>query len=91
MKHQLKFSPPKTTFRVGMTFHRRRDPFASPSWKLLDRRYDKFESFYPERCEKTYGYPRPAIGAAVGEFLKCGDPHAGKNRKNVKTHLTLDD
>ena len=70
MKHQLKFSPPKTTFQAGMTFYRRRDPFSSPLWQLLDRHYDKFESLYAERYEKTYGYLRPAIGAAVGKFLK---------------------
>ena len=66
MKHQLKITPPKTTFQAGMTFYRRRDPFPSPLWELLDRHYDEFETVYPERYEATYGYLRPARGSAVG-------------------------
>ena len=77
MKHQLKFTPPETSSRPGMTFYRRRDPFASPLWQLLDRHYDDFELAYEERYEKTYGYLRPAIGTAVGKFLKCGDLREG--------------
>ena len=58
-------------------FYHRRDPFASPLWKIVDQYYDEFERVYPERYEKTYGYWRPVIGDVVGKFLLCGDLREG--------------
>ena len=69
-----------------MTFYRRRDPFASPLWQLLDRHYDEFKLAYEERYEKTYGYLRPAIGAAAGKFLKSGDD--SKSLRGGSTRLS---
>lgn len=58
-------------------FYHRRDPFASPLWKIVDQYYDEFERVYPERYEKTYGYWRPVIGDVVSKFLTCGDLREG--------------
>ena len=58
-------------------FYRRRDPFASPLWKVVNRYYDEFERVYPERYEKTYGYWRPVIRDVIAKFLTCGDLHEG--------------
>jgi len=58
-------------------FYRRRNPFISPLWILFDKYYDQFEAEYAERYEKAYGFLRPAIGFAVGKFLKCGDLREG--------------
>jgi len=62
---------------TGVRFYRRRNPFSSPLWKLLDKYYDQFETEYAERYEKAYGFLRPAVGFAVGKFLKCGDLREG--------------
>lgn len=62
---------------TGAPFYRRRNPFSSPLWKLLDKHYDEFESVYPERYEVKYGYLRPAVGFAVAKYLKCGDLREG--------------
>ena len=58
-------------------FYRRRDPFASPLWKVVNRYYDEFERVYPERYEKTYGYWRPVIGDVIAKFLTCCDIREG--------------
>ena len=58
-------------------FYRRRDPFESPLWQIVDRYYDEFESVYPERYERTYGFWRPVIGDVAGKFLLCGDLREG--------------
>ena len=62
---------------AGVRFYRRRDPFSSPLWVLLDKYYEQFEIEYAERYEKVYGFLRPAIGFAVNKFLKCGDLREG--------------
>ena len=61
----------------GVRFYRRRNPFSSPLWILLDKHYEQFEIEYAEHYEKVYGFLRPAIGFAVGKFLKCGDLREG--------------
>jgi len=58
-------------------FYKRRDPFASPLWKVVNRYYDEFERVYPERYEKTYGYWRPVTGDVIAKFLTCGDLREG--------------
>ena len=62
---------------AGVRFYRRRNPFSSPLWILLDKYYEQFEIEFAERYEKVYGFLRPAIGFAVGKFLKCGDLREG--------------
>ena len=37
-------------------FYHRRDPFASPLWKVVDQYYDKFERVYSELYIGTYYY-----------------------------------
>ncbi|MBN4074068.1 transposase zinc-binding domain-containing protein [bacterium AH-315-E10] len=64
-------------FYPGYQIYRRRDPFASSLWKLLDKHYDRFQQSYAERYQSRYGYWRPAIEQAVQRFLKCGDLREG--------------
>jgi len=65
--------------------YRRRDPFASPLWKVVNRYYDEFERVYPERYEKTYGYWRPVIEDVIAKFLTCGDLREGFARVRCGT------
>jgi hypothetical protein len=58
-------------------FHRRRDPFASPFWRIVDAHYDVFERVYPERYAPKYGFLRPALRVVVDKFVKCGDLREG--------------
>ena len=58
-------------------FYRRRDPFKSPLWKLLDKYFDIFKAVYAERYESKYGFFRSCIGFAVTKYLKCGDLREG--------------
>ena len=37
-------------------FYRRRDPCASPLWKLMDGHLAEFERVYPQRYEQKYGF-----------------------------------
>jgi len=61
----------------GIPFYHRRDPFASPLWKVVDRYYDEFERVYSERYVGTYGFWRLVIGDVIGRFLICGDLREG--------------
>ena len=56
----------------GPEFHRRREPSASPFWRIVDAHYAEFERVYPRRYSPKYGFWRPVIALAVGKFLKCG-------------------
>jgi len=67
----------ETSQNHGTAFYRRRDPFESPLWQVVDQYYDEFERVYPERYEKRYGYWRPVIGDVVGKYLLCGDLREG--------------
>ncbi len=58
-------------------FYHRRDPFASPLWKVVDRYYDDFERVYQERYARTYGFWRQVIGDVICKFLLCGDLREG--------------
>jgi len=61
----------------GVRFYRRRDPFSSPLWKLLDKYFDIFKAVYSERYESVYGFFRPCISRAVTKYLKCEDLREG--------------
>jgi len=61
----------------GVRFYRRRDPFSSPLWKLLDKYFDIFKAVYAERYESKYGFFRSCISFAVSKYLKCGDLREG--------------
>ncbi len=61
----------------GVRFYRRRNPFGSPLWKLLDKYFYIFKAVYQERYESKYGFFRSCIDYAVAKFLKCGDLREG--------------
>jgi hypothetical protein len=58
-------------------FYCRRDPSASPFWRIVDAHYGEFERVYPEHYGSRYGFWRPVIGVAAGKFVKCGDLREG--------------
>lgn len=58
-------------------FYRRRDPEASPFYKLVSRHFSDFEHIYPDRYEKRFGYWRPVIREAIDKFVECGDLRNG--------------
>jgi len=58
-------------------FYRRRDPEASPFFKVVSGHFDEFERLYPERFQKRYGFWRPVIRRSIDKFLKCGDLREG--------------
>lgn len=57
--------------------YRRRDPEASPFFKLVSSHFDEFERVYPEKFQKQYGFWRPQIRTSIDKFLKCGDLKEG--------------
>jgi len=57
--------------------YKRRNPFVSPLWILVDRYFSEFVHVYEERYESVYGFFRPVIREAVNRFLKCGDLREG--------------
>ncbi len=59
------------------TFHKPRDPRASPVHRLLEEHFDAFERVYAERYQKRYGFWRPVIRKAVEAFQGCGDLKEG--------------
>ena len=58
-------------------FYRRRDPEASPFYKLVTDHFDEFERVYPERYGMRFGFWRPVIRSAIDSFLECGDLRKG--------------
>ena len=58
-------------------FYSRRNPSASPFWKIVASHYDEFERVYPERYGAKYGFYRPAMRIAADKFIKCGDLREG--------------
>jgi hypothetical protein len=58
-------------------FYSRRNPSASPFWKIVAAHYDEFERVYPERYGAKYGFYRPALRIAANKFIKCGDLREG--------------
>ncbi len=58
-------------------FYSRRNPFASPFWKIVNTHYDEFERVYPERYGAKYGFYRPVLRIAADKFIKCGDLREG--------------
>ena len=58
-------------------FYSRRNPSASPFWKIIAAHYDEFEQVYPERYGAKYGFYRPALRIAADKFIKCGDLREG--------------
>jgi hypothetical protein len=60
--------------------YRQRRPRDSSLYQLIDRYYEEFQRVYAQRYQRRYGFWRPAIGAAVRRFLRCGDPAAGLAR-----------
>ena len=69
--------PWEFTGSSSIRFYRRRDPFKSPLWKLLDKYFDIFKAVYSERYESKYGFFRSCISHAVIKYLKCGDLREG--------------
>jgi len=55
----------------------RRDPEASPFYKLVTEHFDEFERVYPQRYELRFGFWRPVIREAIDKFLECGDLRYG--------------
>lgn len=58
-------------------FYSRRNPFASPFWKIVNASFSEFERIYPERYAQKYGFWRPILHVAAGKFIKCGDLREG--------------
>jgi hypothetical protein len=58
-------------------FYRRRDPEASPFYKLVTDYFDEFEREYPHRYGMRFGFWRPVIRQAIDKFLECGDVRKG--------------
>jgi len=58
-------------------FYRRRDPEASPFYKVVTEYFDEFEREYPHRYGMRFGFWRPVIRQAVDKFLECGDVRRG--------------
>ena len=58
-------------------FYRRRDPEASPFFKLVIGHFEEFERVYPSRFQTRYGFWRPVIRRSIDKFLKCGDLREG--------------
>ncbi|MFA6568633.1 MAG: hypothetical protein WCS96_10500 [Victivallales bacterium] len=58
-------------------FYSRRNPSASPFWKIVAAHYDEFERVYPERYGAKYGFYRSALRIAADKFIKCGDLREG--------------
>ncbi len=57
--------------------YRRRNPEASPFFKLVRSHFDAFEQVYDERFQPKYGYWRPVIRTAIDKYIKCGDLREG--------------
>jgi len=49
--------------------YRRRDPEASPFYKLVTEHFDEFEHVYPQRYGLRFGFWRPVIREAIDNFL----------------------
>ena len=58
-------------------FYRRRDPEASPFFKVVTGHFDEFERVYADRFQTRYGFWRPVIRRSIDKFLKCGDVKEG--------------
>jgi hypothetical protein len=54
-------------------FCSRRNPFASPFWKIVDASFAEFERIYPERYAQKYGFCRSILHVVAGKVIKCGD------------------
>ena len=50
--------------RLDTEFYQPRKPQESPFYQLVEQYYDEFERVYPERYQKKYGLPFPAVTPA---------------------------
>jgi hypothetical protein len=58
-------------------FYGRRDPEASPFYKLVTDYFDEFERVYPQRYGLRFGFWRPVMREAIDTFVECGDSRHG--------------
>jgi hypothetical protein len=58
-------------------FYRRRDPEATPFYKLVTEYFDEFEREYDPRYSMRFGFWRPVVRQAIDKFLECGDLRKG--------------
>jgi len=58
-------------------FYRPRNPSATLFYQLASGHLNDLIQAYPARYQKYYGFWRPAIGASLKKYLKCGDLKEG--------------